>query len=187
MNDTWVVIATGESLKPDPAAVVERVRHLPCVVVNDAYVIAPWARVLMAADPNWWLAHPAAKRFAGEKWCNNAALGVPRLPASPWMWTNTNSGLCGLHYAATLRHARRVLLLGIDMVGSHYYGDHPRGLENTEPKRFAKFIQQFEDYAANMIRPGVQVINCSAISALTCFPKMALDDALDLIDEKATA
>lgn len=174
------MIATGESLKPDPGAIAARVRHLNCVAVNNAFLLAPWAKVLVSCDPDWWKAYPEAKAFPGEKWCGNEARGVRRIPPAPGIFTNTNSGLLGLHVAVT-RGARRVLLLGVDMKGSHYFGRYTNGRPNTEDDktidRYALFLRQFADYAKRL-PSGVVVINCSTESALTVFPKMTLDEAL---------
>jgi hypothetical protein len=89
---------------------------------------------------------------------------------------STNSGLLGLDYWVR-RGAKRILLLGIDMQGTHFFGPH-KVLANTTPGRFAIFLQQFKVYAATM-PADVEVINCSPISALDTFPKLSLDDALD--------
>jgi len=179
--NTWAVIATGASLNPDPIAVVSRVRHLPCVAVNDAFRIAPWARVLVAADEAWIRKNPDAIEFAGEKWCNNETRGTfPRLPKREAIYTNTNSGLLGLVFAMD-RGAERILLLGVDMKGTHYFGRYRNGLVNSpdEPGRFEFFIKQFRDFAPR-IRKGVEVINCNPDSALDVFPKMTLDEALEI-------
>lgn len=185
---TWAVIATGESMRPDPAAVAARVRHLPCIAVNDAYLIAPWARALVSSDANWFGKHAAGvAAFAGEVWSQNAVRGVQRMPGWEGIFTNTNSGLLGLHFAVNFRGADRVLLLGIDMKGEHYFGAHPVGLTaNTDPEKFARFIRQFEDFQRRM-RPGVQVVNCSVSSALECFPKLSLDDALAALEPELVA
>lgn len=181
---TWAVIATGATLLPDPAAIAARVRHLPTVVANDAFRIAPWARALVFADPTWLLKNRDARLFAGVKVCNNDAPGILRFPRAPAIFTNTNSGLLALHYAIRCG-ATRVLLLGVDMRGTHYFGAHRDGLENTTPDKFAQFILQFEDFAAKRKPRGVEVINCNLHSALTCFPKMTLDAALQLEMEHA--
>lgn len=171
---TWAVIATGESLKPAPELVVAKVKHLPCVAVCNAFAIAPWARDLVATDPDWWKVHPEAKAFAGEKWSCNEVSGVGRIRA-PGIFTNTNSGLLGLHQAV-VRGATLILLLGVDMKGTHYFGRYTNGRPNTEPERFAFFINQFSDYASRM--GGCEVINCNPDSALNVWPKMTLDEAL---------
>lgn len=178
---TWAVIATGESLKPDPAAVTARVRHLPTVAVSDAFMIAPWARALVACDGNWWRHHPDALAFPGEKWCaNGAPKGVTRMVGSA-IYTNTNSGLLGLRYAAAIG-ATRILLLGIDMRGTHYFGPH-KTLPNPNAERFALFIEQFRDASKRI--GATEVINCNPESALDVFPKMTLDDALELEERLA--
>lgn len=174
---TWhVVLATGASLLPDPHAVADRVRDLPTVVVSDAYKLAPWAAALVACDGRWWKENPEALRFAGEKFCANGAFrGIERVPARGPICSQTNSGLLGLDYWIR-RGARRVLLLGIDMRGTHYFGPHER-LKNTTPERFAFFLAQFAVYARK-IPAGVEVVNCSLDSALEVFPKRALADVL---------
>ena len=175
---TWAVVATGESLKPDPAAAVARVKHLSCVAVGNAFALAPWARAMVACDLTWWQKHPEAKVFPGEKWCaNGSPPGVQRIPPFPGIFTNTNSGLLGLHCAVNRYQAKRVLLLGIDMKGTHYFGRYANGCANTEPFRFGLFIRQFEDFAKRLPK-DVEVVNCSVDSALEVFPKMRLEDAL---------
>ena len=172
---TWAVVATGESLGPEPAAVVSKVKHLPCVAVGNAYELMPWARALVACDKAWWSKHQTARLFRGEKWCANVnSCEIPRMRGSG-IYTNTNSGLLGLHYAVG-HGATRVLLLGIDMKGTHYFGEYKNGCVNTVPERFSLFIRQFGDFAKT--HPDVEVINCSVGSALECFPKMALDEAV---------
>jgi hypothetical protein len=177
VTQVGVVLATGASLLPSPATIALKVRHLPVAAINDAYLLAPWAQALVANDVAWWSAHPEAKSFAGDKWCGNGTpSGVNRMPRSPGIFTNTNSGLLGLHYWV-MRGATLIILLGIDLRGTHYFGRHERGLGNPDENRFVMFRQQFADYAKRIPR-GVRVVNCSLDSALTVFPKLTLDAAL---------
>jgi hypothetical protein len=178
---TWAVIATGASLLPAPELVARKVAHLPTVAVSDAFRIAPWAKALIACDGKWWRANFDALRFPGEKWCANGVQMVPRYPQRRCIGTTTNSGLLGIDCAIRLG-ADRVLVLGVDMKGTHYFGPH-RTLPNTTPKRFAELIEQFENYARQC---SAEVINCNRDSALDVFPKMTLDEALAL-DEVAEA
>jgi hypothetical protein len=167
-------------MNPAPAEKAMRVQHLPCVAVGNAYAIAPWAKALVACDKTWWENHPEARAFPGEKWCAYAGgAGVQRIPPKDGINTNTNSGLLGLHYAIVRGEAKRVLLLGIDMQGSHYFGRYTNGCVNTEPSRFTFFLKQFADYQPR-IPAGVTVINCSPQSALEIFQKMTFDEALEL-------
>jgi hypothetical protein len=50
-GQTVAVICTGPSLNKKD---LDRVQSLNCIVVNDAYLVAPWAKVLYAADDRWW-------------------------------------------------------------------------------------------------------------------------------------
>jgi len=84
------------------------------------------------------------------------------------MPAGSNSGLLGLRVAELLG-PDRILLLGFDMKGSHFFGPHPAPLENTPSHRFAVFRRQFDAYQSPL-----PIINCTPNSALTCFPKSEL-------------
>ena len=163
----FAVIATGPSLTLEQ---VMRVRHLPTVVVSDAYALAPWAAALVSADRAWWRHH--RPEFAGRKFCALPVDGydTERLEGLPM---GTNSGLWAMHVAVMLG-ATSMLLLGFDMGGTHYFGPHPEGLKNTKPHRFEQFKRQFANY-----RPrGVEVVNCTPGSALKCYRMASLDACL---------
>lgn len=171
MTGTWAVLASGESISRE---LVARVRHLPCIAVNDAYTLAPWAFALVGGDAAWWRAHPEAFAFAGDRWCASPYPGTQTLRALP---PHTNSGLHALDRA--IRYgARQVLLLGVDLCGKHFFGDHVAPLKNADAVRFELFRKQF---AAYPVPKGVDVVNCSPSSSLHCFPKCTLDEALEMV------
>lgn len=93
--------------------------------------------------------------------------------------TGSNSGFQALNLAI-LGGASRILLLGYDMQESggksHWFGDHPGTLKRTSP--YAVFRKAFEDAADQIARLGVEVINCSRETSLTCFPRVALLEVL---------
>ena len=74
--------------------------------------------------------------------------------------------------------ATRILLIGYDMgcTGgkTHYFGDHPEGLQVRSP--FGSFIQSFRTIDPK--RYGIEIINCTPVSNLDCFPRMELTEAL---------
>src|SRR5688572_19877453 len=115
-------------------AVADSVIHLPTVVVSDAFRLRPDAVALASQDVKWWDAHPEARQFAGRKFSANRIKGVERLE-SPMVRSGMNSGLLGLEVARMLG-ADRVLLLGFDMHGTHYFGKHPAPLNETTKIRF---------------------------------------------------
>lgn len=156
------------------SAIADKVRgKCKVAVVSDAFRLAGWADVLVSADGQWWRHNADALSFAGKKYGlmpDYAKIeGVERFDAP----NGINSGLLGLLVAVHLG-AKRVLLTGFDMAGSHYFGPHPEPLKNTRPERFEVFKRQFMHY-----RPRrVEVVNCTPNSGLKVFPMGDLDACL---------
>lgn len=91
--------------------------------------------------------------------------------------TGRNSGFQAINLAY-LTGAARIVLLGYDMKGSvqqmHWFGDHPL---KTSPGVLNLFITGFNKLAKH--RPaGLDIINCSADTALTCFARESLESVL---------
>jgi hypothetical protein len=88
-----------------------------------------------------------------------------------------NSGFQALNLAILLG-AARIVLVGFDMRivdgRRHFHGDHPHPLINADPRRF---VPHFERAAASL-PVGVEILNATPGSALTCFPAADLDEAL---------
>lgn len=171
---TFVVLATGESLTGDQVAFV-RQKHeqgmCKAIAVSNSYKLAPWADALVSNDSAWWREHKDAMKFVGRKFCGGAYQQLERLKADGNYSSGTNSGLQGMR-AAQLMGATKILLLGFDMKGSHFFGKHPAPLRNTTPNRFRVHIAQFRKWK------GCLVINCSPGSALKQFPFMDIRDTL---------
>lgn len=166
---TFAVLATGPSMSQ---ALADYVRDkCKVVAVSDAFLLAPWATALVSNDTAWWREHKDAMQFAGRKFCASGYLQLERLKPGEGFTGGTNSGLQGMR-AAQLMGATRILLLGFDMHGTHYFGTHPAPLRNTTAKRFAVHIKQFRKWT------GCPVINCTPGSALKQFPFMDIREAL---------
>lgn len=167
----FAVLATGPSMSQEVADYV----HGKCraVVVNDAFRLAPWADALVCADRGWFERHRDALEFAGRKFSGTPVQHVEQLCHTQEFGAGTNSGMQGMRVARDVFGATRILLLGFDMGGSHYFGRHPEPLKNTTIDRFAVFLKQFERW-----RGGCEVINCTSGSALTKFRFMELHEAL---------
>ena len=167
------------------------------IAVNDSHRVAPWADMMYAADHKWWRHHDWCRAFRGERWTQDrgpqgwvddaSAQGLeivacrhqlelstdPHYIASGW-----NSAFQAMNIAV-LQGATRVLLLGVDLHdggGAHFFGEHPPGLQRKSP--WATFRKAFTISAPILAGIGVEVINCSPTSALTCFPYMEVGDAL---------
>ena len=58
----------------------------------------------------------------------------------------------------------------------HWFGMHPGALEKGSP--YERFIRSYETTISDLKRNGITVINCSRETALTCYPRMDLQQAL---------
>uniref|UniRef100_UPI0033422A79 hypothetical protein n=1 Tax=Castellaniella defragrans TaxID=75697 RepID=UPI0033422A79 len=149
------------------------------IVVNNSYLLAPFANALYAGDRAWWAQYGrAARAIMGECWTasRDAAerFGINLFEARDF----ENSGFQAIELAVLKKKADRVILLGYDMQHTggrrHWHEDHPAGMENAGavaewPARFAGLRPRFAH---------VDFINCTRETALTCFRRMALEDAL---------
>lgn len=166
------VLATGPSMSQ---AVADAVRgKCRVIAVSDAYLLAPWADALVSADAAWW--REKKPDFKGPRYTLGRVEGADKVPDSTM---GTNSGLLGLQVAVMLG-AKRILLLGVDLHGTHYFGPHKK-LKNTPPHRMAQFHQQFANYKPR----GVEIFNCSPDSRLECYPKARLEDVLASLAESS--
>lgn len=199
---TAVVVATGPSLTPEAATAVLRARaarpsDLRVLAVNDAYRVIPAADLLYACDAKWWRAHEGAPLFRGERWTQDKRGGLEAarefglhcvasqggsLPSTdPAVITQgMNSGFQAIEIAA-LMGARRIILVGFDMgLGPsgvrHFFGDHPGELNQSSP--YHLFLKAFNEAAPHWRDRGLEIINASARTALTCFPRSGLEEAL---------
>lgn len=178
---TYAVLATGPSMSQ---AIADSIKgRFRAVVVSDAYRLAPWADALVCNDMRWWNVYPDALQFKGAKFCARfyPGQGVEMLPTTMEFPPGTNSGLQGMRVARALG-ATRILLLGFDMGGTHYFGPHPAPLRNTSPARFREFIAQFDKWLG-----GCEVLNCTPGSALTKFPSADLNELLRVHDATLAA
>lgn len=176
-----VCIASGASLTQED---VDLCKGQRVYVVNDCYKLAPWADLLYAADTQWWEHHKGVEGFKGEKWTVSheaeKKYGINRIDyKSNLVWgdgeilaTGGNSGFQVLNLAV-MRGATKVILLGYDMGGKHWFGDHPPHMRKNSP--YGDWIKNFNK-AAPLI--SVPVINCTRNTALECFPRMELQDVL---------
>lgn len=90
-----------------------------------------------------------------------------------------NSGYQAIGLAA-LFGAKRILLLGYDMQRTdgqaHWHGVHKGGLPNG--KAFPHWIKNFGGLARDLRDAGILTINCTRKTALRCFPRVTVEQAL---------
>jgi hypothetical protein len=197
-DKTAILFATGPGLTPEVVAEVmaaRSVNDLKLFGCNDAFRIVPELDVHYACDFSWWRKHfqsmkdyptthgmwtqePAMSRteFPGlRRIAGTAAAGLSRKQNLIHFGNNSGYQLINLAY---LFGVRNFILCGYNMKvvnkRRHFFGDHPEGLNRSGS--YSGFVQNYET-----IKPadyGIEIINATPDSALKCFPKMGLADAL---------
>lgn len=197
LRRTTICVASGPSLSDDQCEIAEgaqRRRDCSVIAINDNWRRVPNADVLYACDGAWWEMHSVAVRqsFRGQCWTQDAkaaklrpwlsVIGVIRRPGLTTDPARICLGGNGGHQAINLAYlfgARRILLIGYDMQNTggraHWFGDHPKPLTQGHPR---SFIAAFSTLAEEAALRDLDIINCSVESALTCFQRMTLAEAL---------
>jgi hypothetical protein len=180
---TAAIICTGESAGRIDRAPLARFARF---AVNDGYILEPDADVLYAADSRWWHWHAAAvaATFKGRKFCPEEAtcrrfglehITVERrggLSTTPGVIragvTAGNSGAQAINLAV-LMGARRIVLVGMDMGGSHFFGEHPKDIRSSTD--FKAMVRTMSELASDLYRYGIEVVNTSDCSNIGYWPK----------------
>lgn len=191
-----IVAATGASLTKEVAAVC-MASGRPIIAIKQAALRLPTADVVYAVDSWWWDHYQGMRKFAGERWSSHnksidfklhaaethglrlvqgervAAGGFSTDPKRIHYANNAGFQAVGMaiHW---LHKPGRIVLVGFDMQGEYFFGDHPKG--KAYGKQFPVFIQHFEK-AAKALPEGVEIV-LGTPSALKCFPAMPLSEAL---------
>lgn len=189
----WIICAAGPSMAHVDLKMLRRFRSWRVMVVNCTFRLLPHADVLYAGDLQWWNTYGAeAESFAGEKWTRDefAALryrlrrvahkkGQGLCRQRGYVHSGGNSGYQAVNLAYHFG-ARKIALLGFDMhrkAGGHWHGEH-HGMLSAPPSHMAVWRREFPALAADLRHEGVLVINATEGSALDCFPKIPLPEAL---------
>ena len=194
----WFIIASGPSLtKTD----VDLLNGKNVIAINDNYLLAPWATILYACDPQWWKWHQdriELKLFRGLKYSQNQSWDEKDMEFFKWKFgvnfvesrsTNelllepgaimqgSNSGIqainLAIHFGAT-----EIYLLGFDMQlthgKAHWFGEHP----NKVHTNYSKLIRFYNAVAKQAENIGLKIVNCTRETALMCFPRQSIDEVI---------
>ncbi len=198
-----LLMASGPSLTQQDADAVAAAtasrgpKSLKVITVGEAWRAAPYADALYHGDRAWWDAYAGAPAFPGlavtqdangglpcaDRWGLSVVTSVkaPGISTDPAVVNRGwNSGFQALQLAIHLG-AARVILLGFDMGKAadgrkSYAVNRPAQLVRTSP--YELFVRAFHDAAPQLAQVGVEVVNASRVSALQCFPRVDLQDAL---------
>lgn len=194
-NQTVVIVASGPSLADEQIALVEHSDALT-IAINNSYEKLQNPDAVYACDYLWWKHnHMAAKRhIKGDRhrlWTQDLA-AAEQFQLSHIRWegkdglgkrglrVNGNSGAGAINLAYHFG-ARRILLIGVDMKPGpngekHWHPDHPKPL--VQGQQFEEWRHKMNVLAKDLNDEGVEVINCTPGSALTCFPMSDLEQEL---------
>lgn len=156
--------------------------------------------MVYGCDAPWWTYRKGLPEFGGLKVCWAGDRGYVAAPFPDlrrikirkdqdrllfdeigFTGSGGNSGFQALNLAVQWG-VEQILLVGFDMTdecGVHWYGHNAwTGANNPSRTNFKRWIAAYETAAKQLEERGVEVVNCSLDSALNCFPKMTLEDAL---------
>jgi hypothetical protein len=213
IGETVAILASGPSMNRETAEAVRGKCRV--IAVNNQGIdtldsetkqmvpaFAPWADVLFAADAKWWHTYQdRALKFAGLKVCVRPNLPWKEIyslqqskqitfdPNPKCLVGGGNSGYMALHLAVHFG-AKRVLLCGYDMrdgLGKkrHWFGNHPSKLNARGA--YATWKTAFGRLAPVLQKMGVEVLNCTPQTALTCFRRVSLQEALSAASRQVAA
>lgn len=195
-----VVLGGGSSLTP---AQVEACRgRAKVVAVKETVRLAPWADWMYFCDDYWFrenrddvmnfkgqvatLATEANERQRGEfpagirLFRHDGLTGLCEAPDG--LRVGHNSGYQAINLAFHLG-AKFILLLGLDMKNSAGGAQHWFKRKRPAPdiRQYQEImLPLFETLVEPLARHGVEVVNCSPDSAITCFRRLPIEEALCL-------
>jgi hypothetical protein len=186
---TILILASGPSLTEADLLQARSAQHagsIRSIVINSTFRKAPWADLLHGGDARWWNANPDALSFPGLKICSSQR-GAEPWPAGVrkicsrqvegisvhprYISNGANSGHQAINLAVHLG-AAKIVLLGFDFsvaAGSHHHGDHPEPLGNPNEAGAAHWCRLIETTVEPLQALGIDVVNCSRDTAITCF------------------
>jgi len=193
-NQTAAIVACGPSANKKDVGLLRG--RMPVLAIKEAAVdLCPWADAVYGCDAPWWRYRLGLPKFKGLKlrWIGNGLTDYPDvhgitikdksldrilLDEPGVIGSGRNSGFQALNIEAQFG-AKRVLLIGFDMQGEHFYGRNIWQMANNpDALNFQKWQAAFRIASEDLKRIGVEVVNGSMQSAMNCFPRMTVEQAL---------
>jgi hypothetical protein len=125
----------------------------------------------------WTFDKDAAVQY-GIRWAESDTQGKG-LGRNGIIHTGGNSGYQAINLVFLLG-AKKIILLGFDMQRtngkSHCHGDHPGTLNRSS--NYKLWVKNFLQLARDLSAEGVEVTNATRETALNCFERRTLEEAL---------
>lgn len=183
-----VVVASGPSLTKADCETVELSGALT-LGVNSVWKWIPWIDALYAGDYRYWKSYSediVQSGFVGKRYSRSSraekTYGAKYVKSR--LGQDYNSGQMAIETAIRFG-SEKVILLGFDCSldkGSHFHGDHDK-TPNPNPHRIERWKEQFSRIPKHY--KAADVVNCSAETALTCFPCSDLREHIASIPESS--
>lgn len=199
-GDTVTIAACGPSLSRADCQFA-RLASKRLIAINNAWEFCRRADALYGADAHWWKSPeaPPPREFEGECWVSarndwgkssprpdhirevKTIPGVNMSRAEP-ICEGSNSSFQAMNLAV-MWGASKIVFIGLDLQRgpagqSHYFGDHGGNLANPQALGLQNMRAAFTRVAPILANAGIEVINASRRTALDCFPKLPITQAL---------
>jgi hypothetical protein len=186
------IIASGPSTK---RAGVELLKdRLPVIAIKRNVELAPWADIVYGCDYPWWRSVRGLPDYHGIKasWSVKACdqwglkrVEIPDIRGDALLFDKAgtvgaggNSGFQALNLALQFG-ADRVLLVGFDMQGEHWYGRNTAmGMNNPTDSNFRRWRAALTGAAPVLAERGVEVVNASPVSDVKSFRRQGVAETL---------
>lgn len=168
------IFATGESVNKEICDAAMDSEFDFRIAVNNAFTLSDKFEYLVAADRKWWDVYYSDVPKGIKKYsvCNPHTIDIEKLKGV-YFQQGFNSALHACIFAVEYLKVKEIFLFGVDMGGSHFFGDYADGLNNTNQMRYDKFKEQFDTMKKSFFDPrGIKIYNCSEKSSLQTFEKM---------------
>lgn len=158
--------------------------------------LCPWADVVYGCDGPWWQKSSGLPEFKGTKLAHDTGVcatyrNVHKIEVRDHdlmlfddpgvIGSGGNSGFQAINIAAQFG-ATRILLIGFDMHGAngvHWYGNNGwKNAGNPLDRNYVHWRQALTEQSRVLAGMGINIVNVSAESALTCFRKANVEQAL---------
>ena len=194
-NESVAIVASGASVEPKQVACLKN--RMRVIAIKKNIELAPFADVVYGCDGPWWRSVQFLPKFTGlklsfEPTVCNAETGIAKVEIPDKhgdrllfdrvgvVGSGGNSGFQALNLAAQFG-AARILLIGFDMQGEHWYGRNNWGQSNNPgPWNFPRWIAAFRNASVELMARNVDVVNASPISQIKGFRKQSVEETLRL-------
>lgn len=180
-GQTATIVASGPSAA---ATDFELLRGRRVIAINLSWQLVPWADVLYGMDGQFWHLLEGLPQFPGRK-VTSSPMAAQSFGIDCLFCIGNNSGMRAINLAEAYG-AKRILLIGFDMhvrAGVHWHAPHAGRLHNPVAASMQIWRTDMARHAPLYRKRGLTIINCTPGSALDCFPRMSLQEALNGTDE----